>query len=393
MEKRPFIAEDFITVAKSPDPENIYMGSPAIIKLSNGRLLITYDHFSSRIIKLPRGNQLITYDHPDVKICGYVMISDDNGKTWRETLSRRWQWATPFEVGNEVYIIACSKVFGDIVICKSKDKGETWSDFSTLFEGPYHTAPTSIVFKNGKIYKAFERNEGKHYRDFTSMVIVGDLSGDLTDPNNWKMSNAVTYPGNPSFFKFGLYNPNTKVRAGLPYWLEGNVVEVKNEIKVLLRVETGGIPNIAAVETLNEENLKLSFDFFIPFPGGQCKFFIQYDSVSGYYWMTANQVTDHLRDPLVLRKKGFKGLPYQERRILNLYYSLDALNWFYAGTIAMSKNIMEAFSYPSFTFDNNDILVLSRTSINGKNQHDTNMITLHKVRQFRSLALDLKPVL
>lgn len=73
-----------------------------------------------------------------------------------------------------------------------------------------------------------------------------------------------------------------------------------------------------------------------------------------------------------LRKLGFVGSPANERRILNLYYSLDSLNWFEAGTVAMSRNPLESFSYPSMLIDGEDLLVLSRTSLGGKNQHDTN---------------------
>ena len=43
-----------------------------------------------------------------------------------------------------------------------------------------------------------------------------------------------------------------------------------------------------------------------------------------------------------------------------------------------------------FTMD--DLLVIARTSLDGVNQHDSNLITLHRVRDFRSLALqDVHP--
>jgi len=76
-----------------------------------------------------------------------------------------------------------------------------------------------------------------------------------------------------------------------------------------------------------------------------------------------------------------------------LIYSIDGLNWFQAGCVAMSKNPLEAFHYTSQIIDGDDLLVLSRSSIGGKlpyNNHDTNMITLHRVKNFRHLALDLR---
>ena len=95
-----------------------------------------------------------------------------------------------------------------------------------------------------------------------------------------------------------------------------------------------------------------------------------------------------------------------------LSYSIDGLNWFQAGCVAMSRNPLESFHYASPVIAGNDLLVLSRSSIGVANQyrdytwnsgiasgkaklpynnHDSNMITLHRVKNFRSLALDLRP--
>ena len=51
--------------------------------------------------------------------------------------------------------------------------------------------------------------------------------------------------------------------------------------------------------------------------------------------------------------------------------------------------MLDAFSYASNLVDGDDLLVLSRTSIGGFNQHNTNLITCHRVEAFRELALDL----
>lgn len=69
----------------------------------------------------------------------------------------------------------------------------------------------------------------------------------------------------------------------------------------------------------------------------------------------------------------------------------DALNWFQAGCVAMSRSIFEAFSYASQLIRGEDLLVISRTSQGGFNQHDTNLVTLHSIEKFRELALDLRP--
>jgi len=41
--------------------------------------------------------------------------------------------------------------------------------------------------------------------------------------------------------------------------------------------------------------------------------------------------------------------------------------------------------------DGNDMLILSRTSKDGRNQHDADSITFRRIRDFRSLVLNLFP--
>ncbi len=82
-------------------------------------------------------------------------------------------------------------------------------------------------------------------------------------------------------------------------------------------------------------------------PGGVTKICILYDEQSDLFWLTANHPIDHLPDLGALRKRGFVGVPANERRIPNLYYRLDCFNWFQAGTVAMSRSQLESFSYPS----------------------------------------------
>jgi len=47
--------------------------------------------------------------------------------------------------------------------------------------------------------------------------------------------------------------------------------------------------------------------------------------------------------------------------------------------------------YARPVIDNNDLAIISRTSIDAPNQHDADHATFHRVREFRRLALDLRP--
>lgn len=86
---------------------------------------------------------------------------------------------------------------------------------------------------------------------------------------------------------------------------------------------------------------------------------------------------------------GFAGCPGNERRILMLLYSLDALNWFQAGCLAMWPSPLQSFHYATPFIDGDDLLLLVRTSRDAPNQHDSDSITFHRVNDFRSLALEL----
>ena len=86
-----------------------------------------------------------------------------------------------------------------------------------------------------------------------------------------------------------------------------------------------------------------------------------------------------------------KRLGGNDRRFLMLLYSVDALNWFQAGCVAQAKTLRQSFMYGSPVVNGDDLLVISRTSINAFDQHDADHATFHRVRNFRSLALNLFP--
>jgi len=86
---------------------------------------------------------------------------------------------------------------------------------------------------------------------------------------------------------------------------------------------------------------------------------------------------------------GFQRPPGNERRVLVLVlsmFSLDALNWFQAGFVAVAPSPFESFSCTSQLVARKNLLIIPGTSAGGSNQHDRNLITLHRVRAFRSLA-------
>lgn len=67
--------------------------------------------------------------------------------------------------------------------------------------------------------------------------------------------------------------------------------------------------------------------------------------------------------------------------------SRNLFDWCSAGLVAQGNTEVESRHYASLLPVGDDLLILSRSGdSNTKNSHETNMITLHKVPNFRSLA-------
>lgn len=336
--------------------------------------------------------------------------SDNGGKTWAPLPALDLCDGLPFVHNGGLYLLANRRgpigtdaagypihcgapTARDVVITQSNDGGQTWVQPVTLFEGAYWNAPTGYALAHGRLYRAFDIPAAGITEDGvagnSNVVVAGDLSRDLLDPGAWRISRPVNFPGIPPSLKRRQY-PDKADR-----WLEPNVVCVRGQLRVLARVRidylsTAGMSAVCDVDD-DGENLTHRFVQFHPMPGGQCKFYIIHDEVSNLFWTPANLPTNS-QDPTwgeQVKARGFHQAPGNERRFLMLMYSLDALNWFQAGCIAMSTNPLQSFHYAGALIDGNDLLILSRTSRDAPNQHDSDLVTFHRVRDFRSLALNL----
>ena len=392
------LAQDYVVVHKVRDLNHpnkcVCVGSPDIIKLPSGRLIASMELWLH--IYMPRSGQEGGIDYPNH--CK-IKISDDGGRTWNMISTNGITWGSLFYDKNSdaLYMLGNDPHKRDVRIVRSTDGGNTWSKPSSLFASKKTTfggAPTSLGVKNGFVYKTFEGMSIS-----TMFVIAGDLSKDLLDPASWRMSNHIEPPRKaPSFQR----NQEVPTMAGQRdkkgiWLLEGNVVEIGGELCVLprTRIDVQLTTNVCSLLKINDDgrDLKLNFERFFPMPGGHNKFKIIRDDVTGYYWTVTTQVPDTSLSRAELEKKGFRGNPGNMRRIAMLCYSLDGINWVQAGCVAMSRNPREAFHYTSQVIDGDDLLVLSRSCVGPTklhNNHDTNMITLHRVENFRSLALDLR---
>src|SRR5690606_18855721 len=156
-----------------------------------------------------------------------------------------------------------------------------------ILKGKYHTAPTNIVIRNNRIYKAFEdaNGEGKWPSLYGSFIIHADLHSDLLNADSWTQSN-VLFRDSVIF--------NEKIQG----WLEGNViVDKKDSLHILLRTHTlrkdkEFVANISIGNgLLDGKNAEL-----YEFPGGSKKFDMKYDPVSQRYWSLVNYVPEEYRN-------------------------------------------------------------------------------------------------
>ena len=125
---------------------------------------------------------------------------------------------------------------------------------------------------------------------------------------------------------------------------------------------------------------------FVPLPGGQVSFHIAYDDVTRLYWMISSQATDSMRKVELLEKKRH-GMPEQERHRMALHFSKNAVDWCFAGLVAKVDDVGQSHHGGNMIIDGEDLILLLRTADeNAYNAHNSNKITFHRVRDFRTLV-------
>lgn len=388
------LAQNFTTITRAPREGRHWVNTPGIVALSSGNLLATAQvgDWNNRV----RGWK------------SRILRSCDDGTTWSLLCEQPWYEASLMVISGELYMLIIPWMstrtdwMGDNVsITKSTDEGKTWAEPVVLFEGPYWTPPMGKAIQGNTCYIGLNVNTWSGAPNNGVAVMAGDLTKDLMDPRSWRLSNTVFRPETPDGLTCKLMAKKGNAwrawkRDG---WLEANVVNVNGRLRVMSRCVIDGYAtaNIGGICDLEDDGTKLELSFaqFAAVPGGQCKFYIKCDPVSRMFWMASNVPTDSQEMVLDwdrLRANGrFNGGPGNERRILMLYYSIDALNWFPAGCIAKGEGMLQSFMYPTFDFQGDDIVLISRSSQAGHNQHDADTATFHRIRDFRSLALDLFP--
>lgn len=401
------LADDYSIVYESENPDFLYPMSPYVTVLESGRIMVAFDLNGDGLEnRIPVG-----YDEPQNWGSGQqhvvVAYSDDDGKTWEYSLECPGLFPRVFEDGDKVYLIYRNEERKLAVAC-SKDDGKTWSEDYAIDDRGWHSAPTSIIYKDDYLYMTMETNkEGA----LAPILIRGKRGTDLTKRENWSFSEELTIldvipdSTTPDLDYTGImeYSRN---KDGLS-WLEGNVIQMYNEaspwydasmnsfyimlrsqvyrsgyaavMKVTENADGTMTPSVITTEAGNTQ-------MFVAMPGGHDKFSIIYDEESGLYWLASN-----FSDNSILNRKyttGDKqGQSWSERDRLALYFSTDAMNWNFAGMIAEGDSERESRAYPHVVVDGEDLLVVTRCGTKeSSSQHDNNILSFHRIKDFRDLV-------
>lgn len=417
------LAKEYVKVYESFDPGSLYAYSPAIIKLENGRLLATIDIRDVDSKRKNSGDYSGWYkENERSSWLGKIFSSDDKGETWQHRGDFPFLHARPFVCGDNIYILGHA---GDLKIIKSSDNGDTWGEVHSLTEGQsWHQAPCNVCYANGCIYLVMERvkydhPEGWKVIDLAPVLMRGKVCDDLTKRDNWTFASELTYRDirekiEPNYFgvPFFKYDPFSSITiagkrkmhpAGI---LETNVVQFYNPehiwhdskgktFHLLARTHTGWVNHAALLKVVEHEDgtMETMLEkvpsgqevFFINMPGGQMKFHILYDEVSKLYWLLGSQTTDSMIDINRMDPERFD-IPNNERNRLVLHFSRNCVDWCFAGVVAIGADHKQSRHYASMCIDGEDLCVLSRSGDEHVcTAHDTNIITFHRIENFRSL--------
>ncbi len=386
-------------VKYQPERTRTFLGSPSVLRLPDGALLVTHDYFGKGC---PR-------NHENEESLTSVYRSEDDGNSWVNiTHIMNCYWSTLFLHEGSIYILGTSQQYGSIFIRRSDDGGFTWThpaDEKTgiLFRGnpfwqppSYHCAPVAVLVHEGRIYKAFEDCDPTIWgTGFQACVISAPVGADLLDAANWTMSNKI--PFNPAWC------PPEWGSVNKPGWREGNVVaDPDGQLWDVMTFEASPLAReISPRLKILDEGRRLEFDpanGYFEFPGAKAKFTLRRDPVTGKYLsivtnlaqvdllleMAATGPSTRLHRDHILRQRNFASLTTSD----------DLWNWRIVKTLLQDDTgltpedsiRLTGFQYTDWIIDGDDLLFVTRTALRGAaNFHDSNQVLYCVLKNFRDL--------
>lgn len=412
-----FIADERI-IFRTEDPKTIFCYTPSIAKHKD-RIIVTLDIGGKKDAYYSDEK----YSELDRSMTGVILVSDDGGKTFERKGYFPYYHARLIVDGDVIYIFGHNH---DAMIKASYDGGETWTETSKLSEGKWYCmAATGYIEHNGYIYASCEEFvnhdviTGWEPAGTAPVMFRAKKGDDLLKPESWTISESKSFVDT---FGYGKEFPGMGVpfleapkmswqhfttdRAMSPIgWLESNVVKIydknhvwyeENAFHLFMRAHTGGTGFGAMVKILENADGTMKMEIqkapsltevvFLPLPGGQMKFRVLYDDVTKLYWLLSSQATDSMTDVRKLPEDRYD-LPNNERNRLQLHFSKNMVDWCFAGMVAMGDATKASRHYPDAIIDGDDMIVVSRSGeAESSTAHNGNIITIHRIKNFRDLA-------
>jgi hypothetical protein len=161
--------------------------------------------------------------------------------------------------------------------------------------------------------------------------------------------------------------------------VEGTVVaDPDGRLLNMMRFESRDALALCYLVNTEDPEAPLCFDRVVEFPANRSKFTVRFDGRRYYSVATRYEVGGARTD---------RGM--YPRNLLSLLVSDDLEEWRVARDLIDYRHAdrnKHGFQYVDFFFDGEDILYLCRTAMNGAADfHDTNYITFHRIKNFRSL--------
>lgn len=411
------LANDFVAVGTSSDPKNIPLYTPSILALPGGRLVAAFERGGTARAKNAA--------------YAFIQTSDDHGRTWTQRGALRMTHARVFAAGKSLYYLGQK---GDLQVARSDDRGETWSEQVALTKGQsWHQSACNVWHANGNVYLVMERRTSTENKAWPVGALAPVLmrareDANLTKRESWTFASELVFSdliagykqnapalemfGVP-FFKQGYPDrapvaTTPKRRTMSPMgWLETNVVQITDPNHVwfdasghtfhlFMRAHTGGTGYAALAKVVENADGTMTTQLerapsgqtmlFLPMPGGQMRFHVNYDDKTKLYWLLSSQATDSMTRPDRLPDERYD-LPNNERHRLVIHFSKNMVDWCFAGVVAITPSPKQARHYASMDIDGNDLVILSRSGDErAKSAHDGNLITFHRVKNFRELV-------
>ena len=388
--------------------------TPGICVLPNGRIIATMDHVYKGLAEIEMNSQR-----------GLIFLSDD-GENFRFIRHFPAGHARPFVAGNSVYVMG---QHGRLVILRSDDWGETWSEPCYLTDpeenGRWHGSATSVWYEEDRVYMVMEHTVAEPGTPWPVAAIApvlmrANVNDDLTKRENWTFASELRFRDHVNqadMDNFGVpffeapYNGRIELaprRGTTPIgWLEFNVARIKDEkhywydpsghtYHLLGRGHTAGTGYAGLVKVVEKDDGTMETMFeqapsgrrmvYLPMPGGQMRFHILYDEETKLYWLLSTQATDSMTRAELLPPDRYN-IPNDERRRLTLHFSKNLVDWCFAGLVAVGEVEKASRHYACMAIQGEDLLILSRSGDHrAASAHNGNLITLHRVKNFRELV-------